>query len=450
MPLIIASGAWSASRRITTPLTMTSRFLPLLLFLLLMTTTRSKAQTAPQHGACNLLPPLAQKGIGYRPYYSHWEQGIVPYYFDFPESDEGGRLREVMEEAIAIMNETTDVCWIHAYEERRGVRIFRSAEDYNYATLGRKGGGRDRLAMISKNVGIGLHEMSHVLGILHEQQRPDRDEYITIAQSNIKSGFAHNFAKVEHRFSNYYLMATPYDLESVMHYGPYAFSRNRRPTITTRWGQTEGFGFRKNLSPLDIVQINAMHPDAISQRACDSIVRSRTVQLSFSVQGAGVTEGNCPNRETLLTAIPIGGDQRNLRYSWHAEAGYPRSASGEEYRVTFDRPGSYPVVMKAYRRDRLIATHESTVEITQAADDIQLLGNPVVAGSPLHYRVMANQQDFGLQLIDVSGRRVFTKEHAAADCAVEDFIPTAGLAAGVYWLMYVRGKETFGKKVVIL
>ena len=33
-----------------------------------------------------------------------------------------------------------------------------------------------------------MHEMMHALGIVHEQSRPDRDEFLEVKYGNIKKG----------------------------------------------------------------------------------------------------------------------------------------------------------------------------------------------------------------------------------------------------------------------
>ena len=44
-------------------------------------------------------------------------------------------------------------------------------------------------------LGIAVHEMMHALGYYHEQSRSDRDQYVTINLSNVRSGMEHNFDK---------------------------------------------------------------------------------------------------------------------------------------------------------------------------------------------------------------------------------------------------------------
>ena len=43
---------------------------------------------------------------------------------------------------------------------------------------------------------IVIHELLHVVGVKHEQCRPDRDDYITINWSNIQSGGPSQYYKV--------------------------------------------------------------------------------------------------------------------------------------------------------------------------------------------------------------------------------------------------------------
>ena len=61
------------------------------------------------------------------------------------------------------------------------------------------------------------HEIGHAIGFVHEQSRPDRDEYVNIIESNIMSGKEHNFVKYSDRTVNNHGVA--YDYGSLMHYG---------------------------------------------------------------------------------------------------------------------------------------------------------------------------------------------------------------------------------------
>ncbi|KAJ0002346.1 hypothetical protein NQD34_002142 [Periophthalmus magnuspinnatus] len=70
------------------------------------------------------------------------------------------------------------------------------------------------------------HELLHALGFNHEQTRSDRDTHVRILLENVIRGMEFNFRKIQTRN-----LGTPYDYNSVMHYGRFAFSSNRQPTI---------------------------------------------------------------------------------------------------------------------------------------------------------------------------------------------------------------------------
>lgn len=56
-----------------------------------------------------------------------------------------------------------------------------------------------------------LHEMGHAVGLFHEHQRPDRDEYVTVTSSD-----SVNYGK---KSDSEVIELTPYDYLSIMHYG---------------------------------------------------------------------------------------------------------------------------------------------------------------------------------------------------------------------------------------
>lgn len=69
----------------------------------------------------------------------------------------------------------------------------------------------------------------HAIGFLHEQNREDRDSNVRILQQNIKPETLPNFVKAKPGETTAY--GVRYDLGSVMHYSPTAFSRNGAKTI---------------------------------------------------------------------------------------------------------------------------------------------------------------------------------------------------------------------------
>ena len=64
--------------------------------------------------------------------------------------------------------------------------------------------------------GVAVHEILHTLGLWHEHQRPDRDDYITIHKDNIKQWSSPNFDISPDNTVHH--TSFPYDYSSVMHY----------------------------------------------------------------------------------------------------------------------------------------------------------------------------------------------------------------------------------------
>ena len=65
-----------------------------------------------------------------------------------------------------------------------------------------------------------VHEFIHAFGFAHEQQRPDRDDYVKVIWQNIPESLWSQFKVLE----GSHTYGVPYDGKSVMHYTSKSFS----------------------------------------------------------------------------------------------------------------------------------------------------------------------------------------------------------------------------------
>jgi hypothetical protein len=101
-----------------------------------------------------------------------------------------------------------------------------------------------------------MHEIMHSLGVQHEQSRCDRNSYVAINYANIEDGESGNFDSECSNNTDH----GAYDYGSVMHYSPYAFSRNGLKTIAA-WDPSKEslMGQRSALSAGDAAALRAMY-----------------------------------------------------------------------------------------------------------------------------------------------------------------------------------------------
>jgi len=103
------------------------------------------------------------------------------------------------------------------------------------------------------------HELGHAIGFHHEQNRPDRDNYITVVFANVKPRFASQF-KFQKKSSTY---GVAYDYGSVMHYGGTSFSIDKRggkkTMITKDPAWQDKIGKAPNLSFADLKVANIIY-----------------------------------------------------------------------------------------------------------------------------------------------------------------------------------------------
>lgn len=195
---------------------------------------------------------------------ARWPYGVVPFE-DFSSHPQSERIREAMRE----IEDQTNLSFRRRTNETNYLEVYHSTNGNYVVGLGAPNNGKRKMYITSNaEKGTILHELLHVAGMGHEQKRCDRDKHVIIHESNIlqdaKGDNAYQFAKSCNGHSDVY----DYDYGSIMHYSPYAFSKNGiSPTITpnTSWphlwtARMFQMGQRSGLSDHDISTINHMYP----------------------------------------------------------------------------------------------------------------------------------------------------------------------------------------------
>lgn len=107
-------------------------------------------------------------------------------------------------------------------------------------------------------IGTIIHEFLHALGFYHMQSSYNRDKHIRINFDNMSPDRRHNFDKYSTKDVS--LFDTPYDIDSVMHYGRKFFSTNGLNTIeTVDPADIYRIGQRLRMSYGDIQRLNNMY-----------------------------------------------------------------------------------------------------------------------------------------------------------------------------------------------
>ncbi len=178
-------------------------------------------------GWCHILTPPGQPEGAYAT--NTWPGGIVPYRFytlnppNPPYVSPENQQRAV--DAMATIEAVCNVDFIPWTTQTNYVYIFAHATANN-SFVGLVGGGQTINIAAWTSHYIIVHELGHALGLWHEQQRPDRDLYVTINFGNIQGGLGGFTIPGGTTAFGWY------DFSSVMHYNRYSWTRNGSETIS--------------------------------------------------------------------------------------------------------------------------------------------------------------------------------------------------------------------------
>lgn len=226
-----------------------------------------------------------------------WENGIVHFTIEpgFTNAEES-----IIISALNHIASTTNVC----FKRRTTQGSYIKFKKYTVEELGFSGGnsflgkcnscldGQEiRISSVSNRVV--RHEVCHALGLLHEQSREDRDQFITIKYDNILPFMGHNFDKAVFSSRD----VGTYDFNSIMHYFSTAFGKTVNgvtlQTIVRRSNPSDvSFGNSSVLSAGDIRGINSMYP---AEQSCTTLEptmkpgelglnESKTVTVNANIQ----------------------------------------------------------------------------------------------------------------------------------------------------------------------
>lgn len=190
---------------------------------------------------------------------SRWANGVVPYEIaeDLPFMNKLAILQAIDHWQKHSNIEFVELTSKNRYELRDYISFIHAEGTTCSSYVGRQGGEQIiNLAPRCTTMNT-VHELGHALGMWHEQSRADRNSFVRIVWENIEEDYKHNFDQHLTDGKDF----GDYDYQSIMHYGPLAFSKNGQKTIIPLIDGVE-IGQRNHLSEKDIAAINAMYPEA--------------------------------------------------------------------------------------------------------------------------------------------------------------------------------------------
>ena len=185
-----------------------------------------------------------------------WTNGKVYYFFD-SEVIPANKQRWL--EAASEWAEVSDLHFIPKTVQENYIHVANSPNSSWSAVGMNPGWARPTMGISSWTPRVLVHEIGHALGLMHEQSRADRDDYVIIHFENIDDGKEHNFQIMPGQLYG------EYDFYSIMHYPKKAFSINGENTIEPlpQYSDMLDIMGQEQLSELDKLGMGRRYPNLI-------------------------------------------------------------------------------------------------------------------------------------------------------------------------------------------
>ncbi|KAL8578341.1 hypothetical protein ACOMHN_031715 [Nucella lapillus] len=195
--------------------------------------------------------------------FNPWPNAVIPYQISYSFHEvEQTKILEAMREW-----ETMTCIRFRKRErnDRNFITFFKGEGCFSELSM-KKGGGQQLLSLGDGCFWRGTveHELGHAIGLVHEHQRPMRDDYLGVNFHNLNPYYVSQLSKYKSDKVN--KMGLQYDYLSVMHYGQHAFAVSpeyqtlfavqnyqRNPEMTEKLGRVMGPSF------LDAKLVNMMY-----------------------------------------------------------------------------------------------------------------------------------------------------------------------------------------------